>query len=200
MSNAVYPTLVGLGFPVKKAPNFNTVIHPAVSGKEARAAFMAYPLWTFKLTYDLLRSDSNNELQNLMGFFLARQGSFDSFLFTDTGQYSVTDQSIGTGDGATTQFQLVRSTNSVFSEPVMNTNVITNVKVAGNVTTAYTITANALITFNAAPTAAQTITWTGTYYNRVRFKQDASEFEQFMNLLWKNGSVELFGCPGNKVL
>ncbi len=88
MSNAVYPTLTGLTFNVKKSPQFHTETQRAVSGMEARAAFMAYPLWTFGLSYDMLRRGTfqgaaYTEFDNLVGFFAARRGSYDSFLFTD---------------------------------------------------------------------------------------------------------------------
>ena len=51
-----------------------------VEERELRAAFQAYPLWSFTLAYEVLRGDAvNNELKTLMGFFLAVRGSWDSF-------------------------------------------------------------------------------------------------------------------------
>jgi hypothetical protein len=57
--------------------------------------------------------------------------------------------------------------------------------------TDYTISASGVITFTAAPAAAAVLTWTGSYYWRVRFKQDATEFSQFMQKLWEARTVEL---------
>ena len=110
MSNAVFPVLAGLDWNVIKTPVWKTRIQEAVSGKELRAALMSYPLWKFSLSYTVLRANAANaELQTLMGFFNARQGMFDSFLYTDPTDNSVANQSFGTGDGSTTAFQIGRA-------------------------------------------------------------------------------------------
>src|ERR1035437_6964770 len=98
MSNVVFPVLPGLTWPFVKQPMFHTKVQRAVSGKEYRAAFMQYPLWTYTLYFNFLRDlVSLPELQELMGFFNARQGSFDNFLFNDPDDYTVTDQLFGVG-------------------------------------------------------------------------------------------------------
>lgn len=194
MSTAVYPTLATLGFSVFKTPQFSTIVQRAASGKEIRAALWSYPIWEIKLTYEALRDDvANNEFKTLLGFFLARQGSFDSFYFNDPDDNSVTAQQFGTGDGVTTQFQLIR-TYASFAEPVYAVNAITNVKKAGvtqNNPADYTINATGLITFTSAPAAAAALTWTGTYFYRVRFKDDLQALEKFMQQLWTAKTVAM---------
>lgn len=199
MSSAVFPTLPGLSWNVARTPEFNTKTFRAVSGKEVRAAFMAYPLWNYSLSFEFLRKGGGfSELDQLAGFFLARQGSFDSFLYSDPDFNSVTDQNIGTGDGVTTQFQLLRSTSG-FIEPVQNVNVLTNIKDNATPTTAYTINSTGLVTFTSAPASGHALTWTGTYYNRCRFLQDMAEFNQFMYGLHELKTLKMVGAPGNKV-
>jgi uncharacterized protein (TIGR02217 family) len=191
MSNAIYPTLAGRGWSILKKPKWSTKVQTAVSGKELRAAFFSYPLYTI----------TNAEYQTLIGFFNARQGSFDNFLFTDDSDNAVTAQSFGTGNGTTTGFQLVRTLGGN-TEPTMNINTITGIYVAGvlkTLTTDYTIDALGYVTFVVAPAAGAALTWTGSYYYRCRFLLDENEFEEFMNQLWLLRKLELYGSLGVKV-
>lgn len=201
MSNAVFPVLAGLKFDSVKSPGFSTKIQRAVSGRELRAAFMAYPLWTFKLVYEVLRDDAeNNELKTLVGFFTARQGSFDSFLYTDPSDNAVTAQGFGTGNGVATQFQLIRAYGS-FIEPVMNLNGTPSIYINGVLKTAgtdYTISAG-MVTFAAAPANAAALTWTGSYYYRCRFLHDSVDFSQFVSNLWELKKCEFVGSLGSKI-
>lgn len=202
MSNSVFPSMVGLKWDNTRTPSFNTKTHRSASGREARAALQAYPLWTFKLGYEVLRAAvAFSELQTLAGFFLARQGSFDSFLYTDPTDNAVTSQGFGTGDGATLKFQLVRAW-AYFIEPVMNVNGAASIYVGGvlkTITTDYTIDAAGMVTFVSAPASAAAITWTGAYYYRVRFMADMAEFNQMMKDLWELKTLEFVGSTGNKV-
>lgn len=126
MSQLVFPSLPGLEPVVGRFPVFNTRIQEGVAGDEVRFAYQAYPLWKFSLKYQFLRDDAaNNELNKLLAFFMAMRGAGDSFLYTDPDRNSVVDQSIGAGDGVTTQFQLLRASSdgvTSFLEPVMNVN------------------------------------------------------------------------------
>jgi uncharacterized protein (TIGR02217 family) len=193
MSNAVFPTLPGLKWDVKKTPIWHTRIQAAASGKELRAALMSYPLWKFSLAYEVLRADvAYSELQTLMGFFNARNGSFDDFLYTDPDDNSVTDQQFGIGNGTATAFQLTRPYGG-FAEPIQNVNVLTNIKKGGvvqNNPTDYTISSTGVVTFTVAPANGAVLTWSGTYYFRVRFLQDMAEFNQFMYRLWELQQLE----------
>lgn len=95
MSNALYPGAVkGLTYTVMKTPEWKTLTQQAPNGDSLRIAQMQNPLWHFTLVYDYLYDtfpSANNtqsyapytDLQTLMGFYLARQGQFDDFLFSD---------------------------------------------------------------------------------------------------------------------
>lgn len=209
----MFPALPGLLWNSTRTPEFHTKVQKAVSGRELRAAMMAYPMYRFKLEYEFLRDDRSSmspasprdELKKLGGFFTARMGMFDSFLYTDPADNAVTDQLIGTGDGATKTFQLTRTYGAggfTFIEPVQNVNLLTNLKVNGVAKANpadYSVSATGLITFVTAPGAALSVTWTGTYYYRVRFNIDMADFNQFMYDLWEFKKCELYGAPGNKV-
>lgn len=212
MSNAVLPTgLLGLKWDVKRRPRFSTLIQRSASLRENRIALASYPLWEFELAYAVLRSalkagqGGDPDFQTLVDFWIARNGPKDSFLWEDTytPDNSVTDFQFGTGDGATTQFQLARAFKAGgFLEPVMNVKVLTNIKKATVVQTNpanYTIDANGLVTFVGAPAAAAALTWTGTYYHRCRFGDDVTEFNEFMYRMFELQSLPFIGSPMNKV-
>lgn len=199
MSTAVFPALPGLAWSVDKQPEFATVVRAAATGQETRVALMPAPRWRFKLGYDLLRADANAELQTLMGFFLARQGQYDSFLYQDPDDHSVTAQPIGAGDGTTVAFQLVRSFGG-FAEPVKapNLGATLNVYLAGVLQSpgAYSVSgwgtsAPGILTFNTAPGSGVAISADFSFYFPVRFAADTAEFSQFMHQLWELKQIEL---------
>lgn len=201
MGNAVFPVLPGLGWNIGKAPNWATRIQKAVSGKELRAALMSYPVYKISLTYEVLRAETAYaELQSLIGFFNNRQGAFDSFLYNDTSDNAVTAQNFGTGNGSATAFQLIRTLGGNV-EPVMNLNGNPSIYVAGvlkTLTTDYSLS-NGMVTFVAAPANGAALTWSGSYYYRCRFLQDAADFENFLYQLWALKKLELWGCLGTKI-
>lgn len=195
MSNAVFPTLPGLAWSVKRTPRFSTLVQQAASGREVRAALWAYPIYEWALTYDLLRDDASNELKTLFGFFLQRQGSFDSFLYDDPNDNAAASQQIGSGNGTTTQFPCIR-TYGGFVEPVAYLNGTPAVYVNGVQKTQgsdFTILNNTTVALTVAPPAGQPVTATFSYYFRVRFKEDMGEFENFAAKLWQMKTLTLVG-------
>jgi uncharacterized protein (TIGR02217 family) len=191
MSNAIFPALPGLKWGRSKTPVWSTRIQTAESGREWRAARYSYPVWRFKLNYEFLRAGSQQELQSLVGFFNARQGSYDSFLYDDPRDNTATAQTFGTGDGSSRVFQLVRTLGD-FVEPVkalqappsiFNNGVLQSSGVSVDL-------ANAIVTFAVAPAAGHTLAWTGLFYFRCRFLQDSIDFEEFLKDLWQAKKVE----------
>ncbi len=193
MSNIVFPTFPGLTADVTRTPMWSTTKKTSVSQREYRTANMSFPRYKFKLSFEVLRQGGGfSELSALVGFFNARQGNFDSFLYIDPDDNTVTAQAIGSGDGGNRLFQLVRTFGG-YVEPVFDTNSVPLIYVNGvlqTVTTNYTISATGLVTFVAAPSAGLAVTWTGTYYRRVCFAQDTAEFAKFMSNLWSLKSLE----------
>lgn len=185
MSDAIYPTLPGLTWSFIRTPIWKTTIQTTQSGRELRAANMSYPVYKYTLTYDVLRSSASfAELQTLVGFFNARSGSFDSFLFTDPDDNTVAAQLFGTGDGVTKSFQLVKAFGG-YTEPVIAVNAITQVTVAGTATAAYTVNNDTgILTFTTAPASGAALGWSGSFYYRCRFVADTYDFEKFMQNLW----------------
>ncbi len=199
MSNALFPALAGLGWNNTKAPKFNTIVQTSVSMAELRGSFASTPVYTFTLTFDLLRDNTTfNELKQLIGFFLARQGSYDSFLYADPSDSIATLQPFGTGDGSTTAFQLARQMG-YFTEGLSNVALSPAIYVNGALQTSGYSVSGGLVTFGSAPGAGAALTWSGTYYFRCRFVNDTQEFEEFMLNLWDVKSLQFMGSLGTKI-
>src|SRR5579862_7623363 len=135
MSISVFPTLAGLGWSVTRREMWSTRTQTAISGKETRVADWSYPRHQWTLTYDFLRQGNLSgatyaEFASLAGFFNLRQGSFDTFLYADPDDSSVTSQGIGIGDGTTTNFQLVRAFGG-FVEPILAPNSVSRIALNG---------------------------------------------------------------------
>jgi uncharacterized protein (TIGR02217 family) len=206
MGNSVFPTLPGLAWGTQVTPSFSTAVKRAVSGRELRVAYAAYPLWKISLSFEFLRDGNRGaDLDTLVGMFLQVKGQYDSFLFTLPTDNSVTSQNFGTGDGVTTAFQLRRSFGQggfSFQEPVQNLNGNPSIYKNGVLQTLgsnYTIDSNGLVTFSVAPGNALPLTWTGSYYYRCRFLQDVADFQLFMQDLYELKKLEMIGAPGNRV-
>lgn len=192
MSDAVFPILPGLKWGIKRAPIWKTLMQESVSGKELSVSLMSYPLRRYSLSYEFLRAGAEAELQQLEGFFNARRGRHDTFLYSDPDDSTVVDQSFGSGNGSQTVFFLAR-TRGGYAEPVQALNGVPVIKVAG-VTKAtpadYTISATGMVTFAVAPAVAADLTWSGSYYWRCRFLRDETEFDQFLQDLWSLQRIE----------
>lgn len=189
MSSAVFPSLTGITYPQDRTPIWDTIIQPNVSGKETRLATQTYPRYQWDLSFSALRQGTvgqtnYTELDTLLGFFNARQGSFDSFLFTDPKYNSISGQLIGTGDGVTSVFQLVQNQNG-FVEPVLAPNSVqyvynNGVDGGGWVVGLWgTSSAGQIIYTGAVPTSGNAITASFSYYWPCRFVDDKVPFSQF---------------------
>ncbi len=165
MTINVFPSnLPGIEWNITKAPRFATIIQRTASGKEIRSGLMSYPLWEFSLSYSVLRSGGGlTEMQTLAGFFLQQLGQMIAFNYSDPSDNSVTAQIFGSGDGATTAFQLLRTLGG-FNEPIQNLNGAPNVFVNGTQIASLATPASGALGSVAGGTIAAT-----TYYVRTTY-------------------------------
>jgi uncharacterized protein (TIGR02217 family) len=201
MSNAVFPALSGVAWAVTKTPQWSNRVQRSTGGMELRAAYYSLPIWKWRLTFNFLSQVSPaTDFATLAGFYNARQGMFDTFLYddpTDDLIPSTAPMAFGTGDGTTTAFQLVRTLGSAAAEPVYNLNATPVIYKNGVVfPPGYTIT-NGLVTFTVAPALGVALTWSGSYYWRCRFDQDAADFENFASLLWAQKGLTFVSVKGS---
>jgi uncharacterized protein (TIGR02217 family) len=201
---AIFPVLPGLGWSVTKMPRFSTRVQRAVAGRELRVLDQPFPVWTWTLTYTLLRDGWDarapvgpgagyDELRRLAGFFLQQQGAFQPFLFDDPTDDAITGQVLGSGNASASAFQLVRTMGN-FAEPVTAPNAVAAIYLDGIRQDAATYSVNAengVVTFATPPPSGQVVTADFTYWFRVRFADDTAEFENFMYQLWQLKQVKL---------
>jgi uncharacterized protein (TIGR02217 family) len=220
MSTAIFPSLPGLTFPIKRTAQWKTRVPESVSGKRTFISDWSYPRYQWEVTFNLLRQAGANqqvaswagltysEAAQLWGFFNQRSGRGDSFLYTEPDDNtSPTDQSLGAGDGTTTLFQLLSSFGG-YAMPILAPNAVTNVKVNGTIKTLgtdYNVTLwggtylsgggaspnnPGTVNFTSAPASGATITWTGTYYFPCQFDDDSMNLSKFMAAFYEGKSVK----------
>ena len=185
----VLPFLPGQAPTVKKTPTWSSKVKRAGSGRERRTALWPYPLWSFELSYEVIRHrPSADELAILWEFFNVAQGQFLPWLFVDPTDNQVASQQFAIGDGAGATFQLTRAIRS-WSEPVYAA-YAPAITVGGAPTSAFTQVPNGAITFAAPPASGAALTWSGTFYFGCRFSQDDLSFEQIVAQLWSCKSLK----------
>ena len=152
------------------------------------------------MSFNFLRDAGVSEFRSLVSFFLARQGSFDSFLFDDVDDDAVTGQLIGRGNGHTTLFPLVRTFGG-FDEPVLAPKVVAQMKVGGVTKTQGTdfsvgawengTIGSGIVSFVSAPANGAQIVADFSYYWPVRFVADQYDFSKFMDRLWEQKKLDI---------
>jgi uncharacterized protein (TIGR02217 family) len=117
------------------------------------------------------------DMAELVAFFEARRGRLYGFRFRDFMDFrsgapgampAATDQAIGTGDGTTTQFQLVKG-ERVIAKPVAGSVIVA---VDGAPVEAEAEAATGLVTLNAAPAEGAAVTAGFLFDVPVRFDAD----------------------------
>jgi uncharacterized protein (TIGR02217 family) len=192
-----FPTLAGLGWSVHKKPVFSTVVASHVSGREVRDALYQNPIWQFELAFDGLDSSTGmypglgaESLQTLMGFFLACQGQFGTFLYSDPTDSAANNVTFATGDGTTTIFTFSRYMGA-FLEPVGWVTSVSNVYLNGvNQASGWSLSTPNSLVFTSAPGSGVLIAATFAYAFECRFDSDDQDFEEFMSNLWKVDSIK----------
>ncbi len=156
-------------------PAYSTDVVMAISGHEQRNSNWAQA----RARYNVAHGVKNQEqLDALIAFFRARKGRAHGFRFKDWTDYSMTAEVIGTGDGATTEFQLTKSYESGgeydvrdITKPVSGTvNIYVNgIEQLSGWTMDYT---TGIVTFSSAPAAELIIAADAEFDVPVRFDTD----------------------------
>jgi uncharacterized protein (TIGR02217 family) len=182
--NIRFPTSISRGS--SGGPERRTDVVTTASGREERNARWATSRRHYNAGFGVKSLD---DIQAVVAFFEERRGKLYAFRWKDHTDFkscaasalpAATDQSIGTGDGATTNFQLVKKYGSgtrdylrVINAPVAGT---LRVAVNGTVTTQFTVNLQTgMITFNVgnSPAVGATITAGFEFDVPVRFDTDA---------------------------
>ena len=192
MSTNVFPSfnLPNIGYPIKRTAMWKTTVQSAISGFETRISDWTSPLYKWTIDLNALQSlVSANDFATLLGFYNSRQGQFDSWLYQDADSYSVTNQTIGTGNGTTTTFQLLATTGG-YIEPILAPNVVSHVYNNGTDSGGWTVsnwgtTTPGVVTYSVAPAAGHAITATFTYYYPCRFSADNLDLDNIWQSMYQ---------------
>lgn len=194
MTLQVFPNLPGMAWSLTRSPIWKTGIQTTQSGRELRAGFMSYPLYKWSTTFDVLRTVSSLlEFQQLIGFYNLMAGSALPFIYYDPDDVLATAQGFGTGDGVTTQFQLVKNLGNIYVEPVGFANTGSAFFINGTLqTSGYAVNSpyNGWITFSSAPGNGLALTWTGTYAYVCRFLSDTVDFSKIYSTIYEAQKLE----------
>jgi uncharacterized protein (TIGR02217 family) len=168
-------------------PERRTQIVELASGDEERNASWANSRRRYDVAYGIRKAD---DLAAVIAFFEARGGRLYGFRFKDWSDYksalpsvaiSRTDQSLGTGTGAATQFQLVKRYTSgaqtwtrTITKPVAGTFLVALNGV--NQPTGWTVnTTTGIISFTVAPGIGIAVTAGFEFDVPVRFDSEAMD-------------------------
>src|SRR5215469_8999585 len=201
----ILPTLNG--FSIKKKPIFATGVTEFIYGNELQAAQQAFPLWEFDLTYEILSTTTNNQVQDtyfndyqtqyesVLVIFLLGLGQAEYFLYDDPSDDSRTGQFIATADGVTTTFRLIRTwyTGATsMNEPIGMINQFNGFQFYdnGSPVSPTVDAAGENITFASPPTAGHTITGDFFFFYKCRFIEDTASFDEFFKDRWSNKALK----------
>ena len=180
-----FPVNISRG--ARGGPERRTQIVELSSGDEERNATWSDSRRRYDVAYGIRKAD---DLAAVVTFFEARGGRLYGFRFKDWSDYksslpsvatSRTDQSIGTGTGAATQFQLVKRYTSgaqtwtrTITKPVAGTLLVALNGVAQP--SGWTVdTATGIITFTVAPGIGIAVTAGCEFDVPVRFDSEAMD-------------------------
>lgn len=178
--NVHYP--LALGRDAGVSPEFSTSITVTASGHERRASHWA----DARLRFDVgpgIRSEE--ELGTLIAFFRARRGAARAFLLADpfdyssngmTGTPTMLDQTLGTGDGTTANFHLVKHYGGAGDpqiRPITRPRPESvTVSVGGLPASGWTLGEKGMLLFDAAPPEGVDIRAGFLFDVPVRFAED----------------------------
>lgn len=211
-----YPrNLPGLTSTKVRRPKHSVSVQTHQSGGEVRMSYWSEPLWEWDLTYEVLRDGFRmgrafDELKQIEGCFLACTGSLTGMSFHDDDDHSAVQSGIGTTDGATTAFTLIRyrgtgkeAQNYIGSESigfldgtqpfnlyVDGTPIDISDPVFGYTLNTVTPKKQQLV-FNSAPPAGHALSCDMSWLFYVRFQTDSLDLEKFMHQLWVLNKVTL---------
>lgn len=177
VDSAQLPDYVERAF--RGGPTFDTTILPSVSGIEQRIVNMPLGRCQYTAGYGLR---DRSVWEPLLAFFYAQMGQAYGFTFRDWIDYQVTGGAIATGDGTTTNFQLVKvystgsrtyTRNITLPDPTTLVVYLAGVAQAGST---YDLLTNGIVHFHSAPGSVP-ITADFQFFVPVRFATDRPEFQ-----------------------
>ncbi len=202
MSDVKFPCIQGLNWGCVMRPTFNTIKKKAASGKMTRAALWPEAIWEFDLTYEFVFDDPDRideeispytDLDQIVWFFLDRNGGFDNFLYREPKFNCVEGLQLAVSDGTLTTVQAQREIAGHL-ETIQAVDGIPTITGAAGPIAVTGVSNTGLITL-ATPAPAGPVLGSFNYLFRVCFKDDLHEYETFYENLYQLKKVSLIGDP-----
>lgn len=179
----------------KARPRYSTDIITTDGGFEIRNSRWSYPLFQFE--FDVMPGfrEGDEAIDAFINTFHVVGGAFGVFRFNYWRDGPVTNQTIGTGDGSTTQFQLYRSysresisRNRKITRPIAGTVTI----YVNGVSAPFTLDdETGIVTMNAAPGNGLRVSADFEHDVPVRFADDEIELVGLTDMLDQPVSIVL---------
>ncbi len=160
---------LALGREAEVTPTFSTGVTTSAGGRETRRAGWAEA----RTRYDVgpgVRSEA--DVATLLAFYRARLGAARGFRLRDPFDWRARGETIGTGDGVTRRFALVRRYDAAtrrITRPVAGS---VSVTVGGVATAAFTLSPGGIVTLDAAPAPGVVVAASFDFDVPVRFAED----------------------------
>lgn len=193
---------IGIDYGSKGGPGFRTKILEADGGHEVRISPRESERRRFNAGAHVRDVD---DIKSIYSFFLARKGALHGFRYKDLFDFTsaangltapyTEDQRIGTGDGSTTTFQLIKTYSDSKGDHIRNIQKI----VAGTVivaidsipqATGWSVNHNSgIITFTTAPGAGAVICAGFEFRVPVRFDEASDEWFEMAHRAFQLGDI-----------
>lgn len=179
---------LALGREAEVAPEVSTSIVTSAGGQEKRNAEWAEA----RTHYDVgpgLRSE--DDIAELLAFFRARMGPARGFRLRDPFDCEAWDELIGTGDGTTARFALVRRYGDVARRITRPIAATVRIAVDGAETGDFVLGAGGMVTLGRAPAAGAVVRASFVFDVPVRFADDRLQVSRATFLAGALASVPL---------
>lgn len=165
----VMDTDMAMGF--QGGPNFLTSIVTLSGANERRNAWWTRPRHEYNYSFT---GRTPTELSALKAFFIGRRGRFRTWLLYDWLDHEMADEPIGIGDGATTEFDLIKTYDDLtpWVRPIIYIDETTLVVKVGGIEAGVGSYSSGTVTLNSPATSSELVTASCTFYVPVRFSTD----------------------------
>jgi uncharacterized protein (TIGR02217 family) len=187
LSLPVFPDFKTMAWDSSKIQRWDVAVQKTGSGRRKTLSRWSYPEWVLECSYTCL---DENEIKQAAGFFAKVHSLGTPFLWKDLEDYHEEKTLIGTGDGSTKQYQLIKNYGGHFVEPVRDI-VTGTLKVYVDDEPTSVTEDEGVITFATAPAVGAQIKASFDYYWRVTFEDTELEMENFWYGFYRLNTVRL---------
>lgn len=187
MSLPVFPFFPSMAWSSTKTEQWDVTVMKSGSKKRKTFTSQAYPEWVIKCSYTAL---NNDEIEQLAGFVAKVKGQLLPFLWKDFEDYKQEKVRIGTGNGVTKDFQLLRNYADEYAEPIYDIVPGTLTVYVDGIAVPYTLGTDGLVSLTSAAANGKAVTASFEYYWRMAF-DDSVTWENFWYSYYKLNTITL---------